>query len=376
MKFLCVLVLILSTVSYAQEDSCSELLGLSVDAEIERLELSEFIKQAKTVLRSQNYSESQIAVFSKLLSLTPAQIGGASTHNLLKIHSVFAHWNFLPPDTYVENLYHELKARLPQWNEKNFSYFAFSRKLTPLVLPAVFLKAYNNELLRRFEKFSVPTQMEVLGAELFHGSRWSSKETHRLLLTLAHNLSMAPEEIRIKPLKELYRGLLYLRAMEPSLFFNSIVRLEQAIESRLSVYQISLNEDGTSGAQNDDHKLSPARKSFELRLDEYLRFPKKIREYANPVTPGFYDPVDVFYPDQNLILEWDGHHHYFRTLWPDGRLNTEIPRVLRPMDQIKDASLKRHGYQVLRISPEFTDILPLLDLEELLGRDGHTYGTQ
>lgn len=352
----------------ADEDPCSQLLTPTLQAQIDQLELNEFNKQARNAIRSQTYRDHQISVFKKLLSLNKDEISQLSTSQLIKIFSSFAQWNFLPPSEYSELLLKELEIRLPQWRDKDFFHFAFYRKLTPLILPESFLETYKKVVLERFESLSTESMMEVLGAELFHTTVWSTHEANLLVKTVTNKLNATQREFRIKPLKELYRGLLSLRALEPGAFFSAIVPLEQAIEEKLALLNLSLSEDGTSGAQNDEHRISPERQAFEFRLDNYLGRTEKRREYANPILPGFYDPVDVFYPEKRLILEWDGPQHYFRSLWPDGRLNTDIPRVLRPIDQIKDKSLARQSYQVLRISPELTDILPLLEIEELLAK--------
>jgi hypothetical protein len=331
------------------------------------VELPNYILRGKNAIRSSEFGVKDRAYFESILALKESDLEGLSNHQLLDIYGLFAKWNLLAPARFSKLLFSVIRKRLENWSSGNYRSFALSRKLSPEKLPAAFLQKMKSEMIKKFAKLDVETQMEVFGAELFQQTYFSSQEMAYMFEQTTKSLMLSSNVIRLKPLKELYRALLLLRVNEPTVFFEPMLLLEAQLERKMNAQNLSFNEDGTSGANNLAITKPYKRVQLEQRLADLFVGESKIEEYSNPGVLGFYDPVDIFYPDLMLVVEWDGRHHYFRKLVEtDGRIADLIEGGLRVIDKVKDHILRRQGYRILRVSYLINHQLDTANLLDLI----------
>jgi hypothetical protein len=369
-----ILIFSISSMSEAQSRSCRQLFVIdsaSVESasRVESLfaEIPSYMLKGKNAVRSSDFSAKDKAYFESLLALKESELQSLSSRQLLDIYSLFAKWNLLAPANFNELLFSVLLPRLENWSSGNYRSFALSRKLSPEKLPAVFLEKLKPTLLRSFATLDLETQLEVFGAELFHQTHFTSTEMSYLFEQTTKSLRNSKDIVRLKPLKELYRALSLLRVNEPTVFYLPVLALEVELERKMNEQNLSFNEDGTSGANNLAVAKPYKRVQLEQRLAEIFPGEQKIEEYSNPGVLGFYDPVDIFYPDRMLVVEWDGRHHYFRNIVQvDGRITEFTSGGLRTMDLVKDAILRKQGYQVLRVSYLITQHIETINILELI----------
>ncbi len=217
----------------------------------------------------------------------------------------------------------------------------------------------------RFPELNASTQLEVLAAEIMQGSRWNLRQTKDLLEQTSISVETEPGILRLKPLKEMFRALSFLRATEPTFFFHEIVRLETALENQLNRQNLSLQEGGTSGSNNPNRPFGPSFVELQNRIDTRWPGQEKVFEAMEPQTLGLFDPVDLYYPNLRLVVEWDGPIHYFRQLNDRGGLENHV-FVLRPIDAIKDQSLRQLGISVLRWPKHLNHLVERVDIEAII----------
>jgi very-short-patch-repair endonuclease len=356
MRQILFLILFIPELSFAQASFCIDFFHIKKTQQVQilDLEIKNMISLSKNAVRSGTYTQFDKDYFRKILSLKPRDLQNFSNSQLISLYSLFAHWNLLPPRSFQYELLKVLGSRLGSWTKNDYREFSFARKLTPMKLTAEFSTMYKKGILKNFHLWDIKTQIEILGAELLHQTYFKSRELHTLLEITTESFAANSQVLRIKPLKELFRALLFLRDREPSHFFAPIVKLETELEKQMNLQNLSLNSDGRSGDQNQRfaHKKGWLRARFEEKLDIIFASDKKIEEYSSPGVIGFYDPVDLYFPNQRLIVEWDGFHHYFQYLKADGSVvRSQENLILRPLDQAKDTVLRKNGYRILRISP-------------------------
>jgi very-short-patch-repair endonuclease len=368
--------LLISSVSHAQPTQCSDLFTLeasspSHSATEALLELQILIAKGKDAVRSQKWSDGDKRAFQRILLLKEVDMQSLETRQLLDLYSLFARWNLMAPPEFQNRLFNTLQGRLSSWSAKDYLSFAISRKITPAPLPEKFSQLIKTQILQKLTSWDLNTQLEVLGAEIFQQSKYTIKEMNILLSQVTASLADSSQILRLKPVKELYRALLLLRATEPTVFYIPILKLEQQLEKQMQAQSLTFNEDGTSGADNAPVTTTLKRILFEARLDELFRGEAKISEYSNPALLGFYDPVDILYPRIQLVVEWDGRHHYFRNVSLEADTATGAEQlvfrgnVLRPIDQVRDRILRRQGYRILRISMQMNEQLETMDIMQL-----------
>lgn len=367
MKTLVLVFFLFPSLSFAQSFQCRDIFAFAPEQSLSH-NLAEVIARGRDSVRTQKISSEDKLYFQKVLALKQVDFQGFSTRELLDFHKLFASWNMLPPRQWQAALFTVLGSRLNTWTNSDFLAFALLQKVTPAELPRRFATLHKAETLKRFEKFEVTTQLEVLGAALFKQTRFTIAELRNLLTITTTTLANTTHTLRLKPLKELFRGLLLLRATETTVFFVEVIKLERELEKQMQLQGLSLNYDGTSGAQNQPVRTSYRRLMFEARLDSLFRDEVKLTEYSNAALLGFFDPVDIFYPGRKLVVEWDGSHHYFQNviLLRDGTGLRFEGESLRPMDAVRDFILRKQGYDVLRISAPMNDRLDTIDILQLI----------
>ena len=285
----------------------------------------------------------------ELLNLKPDEISKLSKDTQIELFSIFAHANRLPPKAWSQSLLDAMTQKLDSWESQQFQQFAFARKLTPLKLSRTFRDAYIKTVLERFPHLSLRAKLEVLGAELLHESFLGSKDISFLFIEMTRSLNQAPnKKVALKLLKELYRGILSFRSIHGQIFRQTLYDLEMAIETHMNKQGLSLLGGGTSGARNPIRKTPEDFLKLQKKIQEQLIGHEALREVMNPYEPGFFDPVDIYYPSLKLVVEWDGFHHYFRFIDHKANVLDDIPEILRPMDAARDSSLRLSGLKVLR----------------------------
>ena len=135
--------------------------------------------------------------------------------------------------------------------------------------------------------------------------------------------------------------------------------------------ELSLYQGGSSGSNNPERPFGP---SF-IRLMEVIdaRFPNEAKkyEYFDSRMMGLFDPVDLYYPNLRLIVEWDGPIHYFKTFNPNGTINHQT-NTLRPWDKVKDTSLNTLGISVFRLNKQMNHLLETQDINEMIKKQNPT----
>lgn len=358
------------TSSHEIEDPRAWFAGFKKQNPSSKEALQKLIAAGKTNLRQGTYSLQHQNVFRWLIHLKKADLIQLESSDLLDIFKLFSSWNLYPPRDFQNHLWGAMTVHLPQWTSKDYMSFALARKLNPLTPTQAFLSAWKKEIFKNFSQLNATTQLEVLGAELLHQTRFSSAETQYLLKTVTQTVLAQQKPLHIKPLKEMFRALMVLRALEPSSFFVPMVRLEQAIEQHLQAQGMSLDQAGRSGDERSSSPLRsvpPLRLWLEQQLNMAFGFTPKIYEYTNAAQFGFFDPVDIFFPEMHLIVEWDGRHHYFNKIDSNAKIIVGHDQlVLRPMDSARDAILRHNGHSILRIPIELNSHLQKTDIVDLI----------
>lgn len=329
----------------------------------------------KSYYRKTKLPQPHLIFFRAINELSLTELSQLNSSQQVEIFKLFARWNLLPSAKLQERLFSATIQNFETWKNNDFFNFAFARKLSPLKLSPDFSTKYKELILERFSKLPPRIQIEVLTAELFQSTWFSTQEMNGLLLqTLRAVDSLSLKTEFIGPLKDLYRGLLHLRGMEPSHFYTLTGRLEQAIETQLNSHGLSLRDGGTSGFNNSDRGIEPRRLQLEKNIEELFDSSSKEYEKTQAFTPGFFDPVDVYFPKLQLVLEWDGPHHYFRSFNNKGEFLTDLANiVLRPIDQIKDNASRKRGLRVIRYSKQNDPLKDNFDLLEDIKRQNSHY---
>lgn len=331
--------------------------------------LEEMTLVGKKVMRQGSLSAEHQDFFRFIIELNKSQLTQLEPKHLLGLFKLFSYWNIYPPKEFQTQFWQAMTAHLPLWTFTNYENFALMRKLNPMVPSSEFLIAWKTLLLKNFPQMSATRQLEVLGAELLHQTYFSMAELRYLIDTTTQSVLLKKAQLPIKSLKEMFRALLLLRAFETGVFFVEVHRLEQALENQLNSQGLSLDQAGRSGDLNNQQSAasSPLLKYIEQQMNISFGFSPKEYEFSSAAQFGFFDPVDIYYSDLRLIVEWDGPHHYFKKIdhnanWIKGHEQL----VLRPMDRARDAILKRHGYSIFRISSELNNQIGTTDIVDLI----------
>ncbi len=327
--------------------------------------LQALAQQGRKSVRKNQWPRSILETFMDFTRLSNQEVATLTIPQTLALLNAFGHWNLLIPRALNSRLQSRMQADLTQWSRRDFLEFALFRKISPQVFSGAFLRAYRQQVLLRFPELNASTQLEVLAAEIMQGSRWSLRQTKSLLEQTSLSVETESGILRLKPLKEMFRALSYLRASEPTFFFPEIVRLESALETQLNRQDLSLQEGGTSGSNNPQRPFGPSFIELQNRIDGRWPGQEKVFEAMEPQTLGLFDPVDLYYPNLRLVVEWDGPIHYFRQLNSSGRLDSNA-FVLRPIDSIKDQSLRQLGISVLRWPKHLNHLVERVDIEGII----------
>lgn len=288
--------------------------------------------------------------FKEIMVVSSSNLSHLSGRVTIELFSVFAHWNLLPPKSIQQSLNEALLRTLPSWDVQNFKNFANARLLTPFELSPQFMENYIRIVVETFSSLPPHVRTDVLGAELLHGTHFRTHELKYLLSKTTQGLLEGTDVFYTqKTLKELYRGMLYLRAREAGSYFTQLVALEKAIEVQLQLQDTSLQRGGFFAHSRHKQKEDPLLTLLFDQLRETFPGHFFFKEFSRDGLIGFFDPVDIYYPRLGLVVEFDGNHHYFRSLTLEGQFANNTAYVLRPMDQAKDMSLQAMGVAVLRV---------------------------
>lgn len=275
------------------------------------------------------------AFLRSLMKLNFEQLAALSLGQKLDILIFLTRWQLQPPTPYLGVLIRSLKKTISEWTEVEFSKFAEVRRRAPFALTPGFRAAYRGHLNSRFEGFSPTMKLEVLGAELIQMNLLKTQDLPYLLESTLISLESGLGKVKlVRSLKDFYRGLMHMKAVEPDGLATLTSSLEKAIEAHLQLFGLTLSQGGVSGFKPNTN----ARIDFRMEeLDQFIRGEfgdiLKIDEYMEPDRPGFFDPVDRYYPEINTVVENNGYHHQFRSVTPNGKSFFERSgRYLRPID--------------------------------------------
>lgn len=315
-------------------------------------------------VRSGRWGIRTINSFRNMGDLTPKNLQQLSISQRIAMLTAHGKWNLLVEPQLMTRLESSF-GDLSTWKPKSFLQFALFRKISPQELSPSFLRIYRRELVRRFEEFDTNTQLEVLAAEIIQRTSFTARELDQLFTQVSRSLQAETGILRLKPVKEFYRALIYLRATQPTFFFNQAVGIEILLNGQLQRQGLSLDQGGTSGANNPVRPFGPSFESLVRRIDDLYPRQEKLFEFMDASQWGFFDPVDLYYPNLRLVVEWDGPIHYYRRMTPDGALDPGA-YILRPIDTIKDQSLRRLGVAVLRWGRHQNHLTETVDIEALI----------
>ncbi len=348
--------------------SCRDVFIHSSHQPVSQTEVREMLKQSRNGVREKTIPTHVREFFTRVLAQPLSLYETLPPKAALEYLSLFAQWRLLPPQKWNDTLLDTIQSQIVLWRSQEFLSFALQRKLTPLKLPAPLLNLYLLKLRETFAQMDANTQLETFSAELYHGHNWSADDLKFLIQTLTVSLQGSAETLRIKPLKETFRGLSFLTASEHCQLKTEIKNLVEQLDLKLQEYGFGLADGGTSGSLHSITISSDAR-YLTLAMELKMLFPgaKFRHEYLDPNKPGFYDPVDLLIVEPRLVVEWDGAHHYFRRISQSGIVNEgQTDLVLRPADQARDRILRSEGYNILRISPPLAKQLDSLDIFALI----------
>lgn len=328
-------------------------------------DMATLVSPIRDAVIRQNLSQDMTLELQKILS-QKKQLHTTPKESLLELFEFFAKTNLLPPTTFTTFFYRALNKSLPTWNENDFRRYADYKKRTPMQESRDFLQGWKHLVRNKFLEWPTKTQLEVLSLELYQNRDWMPADWTFFLSEVTQSLENSPTNEAIKSLKELYRGFLFMdpsRMMTPS---ELIQRLILQIQLHLTRQNISLLDAGRSWSLTKNRALGSSGVSY-LRMVMEHEFPNQtvIDEYSDPLQPGLFDPVDLYYPDLKLIIEWDGFQHYYRRLRENGQLDENFYEI-RLFDQIKDAVLRKNGFLVLRLSRFDQTKIDTLSLRDLI----------
>ncbi len=364
-QILMVFLLALPLKSWSQALQCTQIFRPSNNlAEFSYSSLQERAKSGKRAVRRGEWRVKDQDFFRRLEELKSADLRALPLISRIQLLNVLAQWNLLVGPDFTQRLEESLQP-LSQWKAKHYLHFGLFRKISPQEFSPEFINAYRKQVFSQFSSWNVNTQLEVLGGEILQGAIWSQRQTLELLGTVSESLRNQNDPLRIKPLKEFYRALSYLRATQPTFFFEAMVDLESLLEVQLRRLGLSLEEGGTSGANNPHRPLGESFYNLIAKIDGIYPNQEKVFEYMNPDHLGFFDPVDLFYPEIGLVVEWDGPVHYFRE-GLDSDILSPSQYTLRPLDRAKDEILRRMGISVLRWGRQHNSLLKDLQVDDLI----------
>ncbi len=345
---------------------CLELFSLSDTKSISQNDVQKMLDQSRDGSRQTHLSKDQLDFFMSLLHQTPQALDLLSPKASLEQLSVFAQWRLLPPRAWSDSAWQRLAVKIDSWASKEFLAFALQRKVSPLDIPNDFLQAYLASLRQKFTSLDLNTQLETFSAELYHGNPWTSKDFEFYVSHLTERLREKTGKVQIKPLKEVHRGLLFTSDSQQS---PLILGLREQLENHLQKYNLSLDDGGASGVRFSSSTTDS--RFVTLAMDLLQLFPGSQfkYEYKDTLTPGFFDSVDLLVVEPRLVVEWDGPHHYFRSISAEGDVFVSYDlSKLRPLDTQRDRVLRAQGYRILRISPLHAKQLDALNIEGLIQR--------
>jgi very-short-patch-repair endonuclease len=333
--------------------------------ELFKFDIQKMIDYSREGSREKTFRKSYQEFFAQILIRSNFTV--LSRRETLEYLTLLAQWRLLPPSDWSTALFTHAQLQIKDWSDKNFLAFALQRKLTPLQPPRSFLESYRHALKERFHQLSPTTQLETFSAELYHGALWETADMLLFLRAVTKSLNSDSQKLPLKAIKEMYRSILFLTDAQRAPLLSDIAALTEQLEIKMQAYNLSLNDGGTSGSQRNSTTSDPRFVSLVMDLQMLFSGAQFQQEFSSLRQPGFFDPVDLFIAKQQLVVEWDGPHHYFRPLALDGSVREEqMDLVLRPADQARDRLLRGLGYKILRISPPLAKQLDFLDLPSLI----------
>lgn len=343
---------------------CLEFFSISDTKTISQNEVQKMLDQSRDGSRQTHLSEEQLDFFTRVLQQTPHALDSLSSKASLEQLSVFAQWRLLPPKTWSDSIWQRLSVKIDSWASKEFLAFALQRKISPLEIPNDFIQAYLVTLRQKFTSLDLNTQLETFSAELYHGNPWTSQDFEFYVSHLTERLREKTGKVQINPLKEVHRGLLFTSDSQQS---PLLIGLREQLEKHLQKYNLSLDDGGASGVRfssttTDSRFVTLAMDLLQLFPGSQLKY-----EHKDTLTAGFFDSVDLLVVEPRLVVEWDGPHHYFKTMSNEGDVFASYDlSQLRPLDTQRDRVLRAQGYRILRISPTHAKQLDSLNIESLI----------
>ncbi len=328
--------------------------------------LNEFTNSAKPEVLRGNWSPAVIESFQSLNSLSREDFDRFTSSQKLLILKAYTEWHILMPEPTRLAFEASLSANFETWNEKRFFSFGKLRRDNPQVWSQNFIGAYHEQLIGSFSELKVEVQLEVLGAELLQGQFIEAADLGGLFEQLESKLRAKRSKISSQSIAQFYRSLNRFRASQPGVFSAYVNSLIYLLELQINRSGMSLNDGGRVASKG---QFTPRR---HQDFDEYLRKLSHLLnagnstrlEYEESTRLGFYDPVDVYIPTHDLVIENHSRLVYFRQFDSTGEYLTD-DLFIRPFDAAKKICLISQGISVLSRN-HANKHLPIGDMFELI----------
>lgn len=274
----------------------------------------------------------------------------------ISLLKTFSRWNLLPSSDFSTHLFKSLEQDISKWSGDDFFTFGLVRKISPLTPPDSFLDTYKKEVLKKFPDFQPKIAIMVLSGEFFQRTTFETNQMDHLLISSASKIKGLNDSERgtVASIKDFYRGLLYLKKIDNNFYAAQVSFLVKTIKAKLKDLNSSLDNNtvinGKNSSENEGIETAKQLSYIKSIIQKHFGLTESEKEYSRSYQPGFFDPVDEVYFDIKIVVEADGQHHYFKVIDENGVIIDEYEAlVLRPIDQLKDATLKLSGFSVVRL---------------------------
>ncbi|MEO0337293.1 MAG: hypothetical protein AAF202_12930, partial [Pseudomonadota bacterium] len=308
-----------------------------------------------------------LLVFQFLGGLEKEQFENYSPELLIEILRLYQNWRLRPPLSVTRKISDALEpniANLEPWLQVEFAHY---RMTSSVDLGQSFESTYLSFLYESIGKNEPSSWVSSVIGE-FYRQTILTREQFDLFYERLLRILSAENKVPLGPaiLKEGYRATLYLKA-KGLLSEKQAEDLAAALEHQLSFEGFSIFDgpNGTYSGRDDNGHINPDFTRMLEMLFPIVRTIEPKKEYSESGVAGFYDPVDRYFPEDKLVVEWDGTHHIERSVSDFGIIDYD-DRTLRLRDRLRDESLRSQGIAVLRLMRRDTEFIfslgQLLDL--------------